>query len=203
MATSTTITGMTDVVTLSPSDYFVTVDVSDTTQAPTGTTKKVLVSEAFTSPNFTTSATITGASSKAFAVGRLGATTPAFAVDSSTASQVAGILVVGAATGGTVAVSVTDSGSNAGLSVNAKGTGAIVLGNVSTGGVTVQQGGVTVLAGGFVVSASGAAITGNSSVTGTLGVSSDFAVATTKFTVTASSGNIAAAGTITDRKSVV
>lgn len=41
---------------------------------------------------------------------------------------------------------------------------------VSTGGLTVTAGGLTVTAGGLTVSASGAAITGNSTVTGTLTV---------------------------------
>src|SRR3990167_7833704 len=50
--------------------------------------------------------TITSAAAASLAVGRLGATTPAFTVDSSTGSQVAGLKVTGAATAGTVAAPV-------------------------------------------------------------------------------------------------
>jgi hypothetical protein len=85
----------------------------------------------------TGAATITSASATSLAVGLTGATNPAFTVDSSTASQVAGLKVTGAATGGTVAVVATDSGSNTNLTVNAKGTGTIGIGSVSTGLVTI------------------------------------------------------------------
>jgi Chaperone of endosialidase len=80
---------------------------------------------------------VTSASATSLAIGRLGATTPAFTVDSSTASQVAGLKVTGAATGGTVAVVATDSGSNTNLTINAKGTGTIGIGSASTGQVTI------------------------------------------------------------------
>lgn len=85
----------------------------------------------------TTTLTMTSTNAAALAVGRLGATTPAFQVDSSTGSQVAGLKVTGAATAGTVAVVVTDSGANANLSINAKGSGTIGIGSVSTGAVTI------------------------------------------------------------------
>jgi hypothetical protein len=77
--------------------------------------------------------TIQTASATALAVGLNGATNPAFTIDSSTASQAAGFKITGAATGGTVALVATDSGSNTSLSFNAKGTGTISVGNVSTG----------------------------------------------------------------------
>jgi hypothetical protein len=80
---------------------------------------------------------VTSASATSLAVGLTGATNPAFTVDSSTASQVAGLKVTGAATGGTVAVVATDSGSDTNLTVNAKGTGTIGIGSVSTGLVTI------------------------------------------------------------------
>jgi hypothetical protein len=80
---------------------------------------------------------IQSTSALSLAVGANGATTPAFAVDSSTASQVAGLKVTGAATGGTVALVATDSGSNTNLTINAKGSGTLTLGNVSTGGVVL------------------------------------------------------------------
>lgn len=72
---------------------------------------------------------ITSASATALAVGRLGATTPAFVVDSSTASQVAGLKVTGAITGGVVAIAAIDSGADASLSIAAKGVGVLGLKN--------------------------------------------------------------------------
>jgi hypothetical protein len=81
--------------------------------------------------------TVTSAAAASLSVGRLGATTPAFVVDSSTGSQAAGLKVTGAATGGTVAVVAVDSGAAANLTVNAKGTGTIGIGSVSTGAVTI------------------------------------------------------------------
>lgn len=145
MAATTTITDLTAIgAAPAGGDYLVVVDVSDSTQSPDGTTKKMTVAEALTTVAITTSATITGASASALAVGRLGATTPAFTVDSSTALQVAGLKVTGAVTGGTVAVVVTDSGSNANLTVNAKGSGTIGIGSVSTGAITLGAA-VTVL----------------------------------------------------------
>lgn len=81
--------------------------------------------------------TVTSASSTALAVGLNGSTNPAFDIDASTASQAAGLKVTGAATGGTVAVAAIDSGSNTNLTVNAKGSGTIGIGSVSTGAVTI------------------------------------------------------------------
>ena len=80
---------------------------------------------------------VSSTSASAFAVGPIGATNPAFQVDASTASMVAGVKVTGAVTGGTVAIAAIDSGSNTNLSINAKGAGTIAIGNVSTGAVTV------------------------------------------------------------------
>lgn len=84
-----------------------------------------------------TSMTVTSASATALTVGLNGATNPAFTVDSSTGSQAAGLKVVGATAAGTVAAVVTSSGADASLTINAKGTGTIGIGTVSTGAVTV------------------------------------------------------------------
>lgn len=81
--------------------------------------------------------TITSASATALTVGLNGATNPAFTVDSSTGSQAAGFKITGAATGGTVALVATDSGSNTNVTINAKGSGTIGIGSVSTGAVTI------------------------------------------------------------------
>jgi len=80
---------------------------------------------------------ITSASANALAVGLAGSTNPSFVVDSSTGSQAAGLKVTGATSAGNVAVAVISSGSDANLLVNAKGTGTIGIGSVSTGAVTV------------------------------------------------------------------
>lgn len=89
--------------------------------------------------SFSAAITGTSASASSLAIGLNGATNPAFNVDSSTALQVAGLNVRGAVTGGTVAVSVIDSGTNANLSVDAKGSGTIILGGTSTGAITLNR----------------------------------------------------------------
>lgn len=86
---------------------------------------------------FATKVTVTSNNAASLAVGPNGATTPILSVDSSTSSAVAGLSIKGAATGGTVAIVATDSGSNTNLSINAKGTGTITIGSVSTGNVTI------------------------------------------------------------------
>lgn len=92
---------------------------------------------AFSSTLTSTAHTVTSASATALTVGLNGATNPAFAVDASTGSQAAGFKITGAATGGTVALVATDSGSNTNVTVNAKGSGTIGIGSVSTGAVTI------------------------------------------------------------------
>lgn len=87
--------------------------------------------------NFSGAVAITSNSGQAFAVGPNGATNPTFSVDGSAGSAVAGIKIGGAATGGTANIIVTDSGSSASLGINAKGTGTIGIGSVSTGAVTI------------------------------------------------------------------
>lgn len=127
---------------------------SITSQTGTGTT---FVTD--TSPTIQTSLavagteTITSANTSALAVGRLGATTPAFQVDASTGTQVAGLKVTGAATGGTVAVATIDSGAANNLTINALGTGTIGIGNSSTGAITLTR--ATTLSNGLTVSAGG------------------------------------------------
>lgn len=81
-------------------------------------------------------ASIVTTSSKALIIGQAAAT-PVFQVDSSTASQIAGLKVTGAATGGTVAIATIDSGADASLTINGKGAGTIGIGTVSTGAVTI------------------------------------------------------------------
>jgi hypothetical protein len=86
--------------------------------------------------------TVTSASAQALAVGLNGATNPAFSVDDSTASQVAGLNIKGAVTGGTVSLSAIDSGANASLQIKAKGSGSITL-QADAGQFTVVNFGVS------------------------------------------------------------
>ena len=111
--------------------------------------------------------TITSASATGLTVGRLGATTPAFTVDASTATQVAGLKITGAATGGTVALVATDSGSNTNLTLNANGSGTIGIGSVSTGRVTITP--ATTITGSLTLSAAliYGGVTLSNAVTGT------------------------------------
>ncbi len=83
------------------------------------------------------SLTNTGAS--AFAVGRQGTTNPVLNVDASTASVVTGLNIKGAAAAGGLALSVTSSGTNENLTVDAKGSGTITLGGTSTGAITLTR----------------------------------------------------------------
>jgi hypothetical protein len=167
---------------LATGDILRFVDVSDPTQAPQGSLVSATVANYFAA--IPTPIVVTSASAAALAVGLTGATNPAFAVDASTALQVAGLKVTGAVTGGTVAVQVMDSGAAANLSLNAKGTGTIAIGSASTGRVTITP--VTTITGALTIA---------STLTG--GATSDIAINTNKFTVAASSGNTVIAGTLT------
>jgi hypothetical protein len=84
-----------------------------------------------------TAHTITSASANALAVGLNGATNPAFNVDASTATSATGLNIKSAAAAGGLAISVISSGTNEALTINAKGSGTIGIGSVSTGTVTI------------------------------------------------------------------
>lgn len=193
---------------LASGDIIAFVDVSDSTQSPSGSLVKGTQAQFFAALNVPVN--ITSASATAFAVGLAGATNSAFLVDASTALQAAGLKITGAVAAGTVAVVVTSSGADASLSINAKGTGTIGIGSVSTGRVTITP--ACTITGALMISSTltggassdiaintnkftVAASTGNTLIAGTVAVASDFAVATNKFTVTASSGSFISAGT--------
>ncbi len=120
---------------LAAGDYVCFVDVADVTQSPSGSLVKGTLTQFFA--QLPVPVAIKSASATAFTVGLNGATNPAFTVNAATALQVAGLKVTGAVTGGTVAVVVTDSGADSSLTINAKGTGTIGIGSVSTGRVTI------------------------------------------------------------------
>jgi hypothetical protein len=90
--------------------------------------------------NKTTNAlTLTTAAAAAVSVGRLGATTPAFVIDASTATSVTGVKITSAAATARVAVAAISSGTDEGLDIDAKGAGTIRVGNSSTGAITLAR----------------------------------------------------------------
>lgn len=72
-------------------------------------------------------AVITTTSATAFAVGRLGATTPAFSVDASAASSATGWQSVAAAAGSGVTLTVTSSNSAENATISSKGNGSVTV----------------------------------------------------------------------------
>lgn len=83
--------------------------------------------------------TVTSNSATAFAAGLAGATNPAFSVDASTASSATGIKIKSAAAAGGAAISVTSSGTNENLTVDAKGSGTVTIAGTSTGGIVLSR----------------------------------------------------------------
>ena len=81
--------------------------------------------------------THTSTSASALTVGANGATNPVLKIDAATASVATGLSVTGAAAAGGLAVAVISSGTNEALTINAKGSGTIGIGSVSTGAVTI------------------------------------------------------------------
>lgn len=76
-----------------------------------------------------------------FTVGPNGTTNPVFQIDSSTASQTAGLKLTGAVDAGTVALLTVSGGTAANLSINAKGSGQLTLNDTASGGVSIGGGG--------------------------------------------------------------
>lgn len=97
------------------------------------TLSQMSASGAFTTITYSSTLTGTSTSSNALAVGRQGATNPVLNVDASTASVVTGLNIKGAAAAGGLALSVTSSGAIESLNIDAKGSGTITIGSVSTG----------------------------------------------------------------------
>ena len=93
--------------------------------------------------------TVTSASASALAVGRLGATTPAFAVHASTGTQVTGLIITGKAAGS--GASIATQGGNAAetLDIDSKGTGNIVMQGTATGNVVQTNGDHRLTAGNY------------------------------------------------------
>lgn len=125
--------------------------VGEYTITGTGTVVAMAAGPTFTGTLSSANQTLTTASANAFVVGPAGTTNPVLKVDASTASQAAGLSLTGATSAGTVAVAVTSSGTDANLSLNAKGTGTIGIGSVSTGAVTITP--ATTITGALTLSA--------------------------------------------------
>jgi hypothetical protein len=101
--------------------------------------KAPLVSPAFTGTVTAGTINLTSASATAFSISPDGTANYGLQVDQSTASSATGIKVKSAAVAGGVAISVISSGTNEKLSIDAKGSGQIQFGYVSTGSVAFNR----------------------------------------------------------------
>lgn len=122
---------------LASGDVMAMIDVSDTTQSPQGSTDAITVTNFFAT--IPVPVNVTSASATALAVGRQGATSPAFVVDASTASSATGIKVTAAAAAGGVALAAISSGTDENLTVDAKGAGTVTIAGTSTGGISLAR----------------------------------------------------------------
>lgn len=82
---------------------------------------------------------VTSSSASAFVVGANGATNPALTVDASASSVETGLNIAGAAAGSRALLSVLSSGTNEGLSIDAKGSGTVRFGATSTGAIEFSR----------------------------------------------------------------
>lgn len=84
---------------------------------------------------------VRAATATALAIGTNGTTNPAFAVDTSTASAVSGLVYKAATTGGTGTLTATDSGATAPLTIVTKGAATLTLSTGATGaGISIRPG---------------------------------------------------------------
>ena len=83
---------------------------------------------------------ITSTGAAGLTVGPNGATNPTFQVVCNVSSEATGLKVTGAAAASGLALAVISSGTNENLTLDAKGSGTISLGSVSTGNVLVGSG---------------------------------------------------------------
>ncbi len=109
--------------------------------------------------------TITSASATALAVGPNGTTNPTLLVVSSTTNAAGGLSITGAADAAGVALAGIGSNTNEPLTLDAKGSGLITIGSVSTGGAVVYIKTATVAATGSAIGNAAAVGLGYSYVT--------------------------------------
>lgn len=83
--------------------------------------------------------TTTSTSANALVVGANGATNPVLKINANTASVATGVEITGAAAAARVALSAISSGTDEGLSLDAKGSGTIRLGATSTGAIEFSR----------------------------------------------------------------
>lgn len=94
----------------------------------------------FTTIAYNSTLTGTTTSANAVAVGRQGATNPAFQVDASAGTSVTGLRIAGQATGNGTALNVISSATNESLFFDAKGSGTINIASaISTGAIVLGQ----------------------------------------------------------------
>jgi len=106
----------------------------------TGTGSVVLsAGPTFTGTLASANQTLTTTSANALAVGRQGTTNPVLNVDASTANVVTGLNVKGAAAAAGLALSVTSSGTNENLTIDAKGSGTVTINGTATGAITLSR----------------------------------------------------------------
>lgn len=165
-------------------DLLVLVDISDSTQSPQGSTKKMTTANLFTSPTFT--GTLTAAALATTGAATFGSTVTVAAVG-------AGVTVN--ATSGDPSLLFQKAGVQQG---GWKMTALSTMNLLDNGGATVAAftGGALNITGAFSVATNKVTIasaTGNTVIAGTLDVTGDFKVNTNKFIVTASSGAVTAA----------
>jgi hypothetical protein len=139
---------------------------------------------------------ISSSAAAAFTVGANGATNPAFQVDASAGSAATGIKVTAAAAASGVAIAAVSSGTNENLTLDAKGSGAVSIGTVSTGAITLGAAtGVTGALTGTSTSASALAVGANGATNPVLKVNANTASVATGVQVTgaAAAGRVALA----------
>lgn len=129
--------------------------------------------------------TLTNAQANALTVGRQGTTNPVLNVDASTASVVTGLNLKGAAAAGGMALSVTSSGTNENLTIDAKGSGTITLNGTATGGVSTPR----ALTLGVASTTQGSLVLANTSANSTTLQSSNSASAAYTITLPVSAGS--------------
>lgn len=113
---------------------------SDSSLTISPTTGSVVASINLAHTNaFTAAQSIQSGSVTAFAVGANGVTNPAFLVDSGILTPVTGLDVQAKSAGSGIALSTISSGTNENMSINAKGTGNIILQNIASGNVGIAS----------------------------------------------------------------
>lgn len=160
LTASDTTTIATNAITLGGGEVITFTAANAVTFTTTGTTSVTLPTSGTllsTTGGQTISGTLTLStnSSTGLTVGANGSVNPVLQIDSSAVSVATGLKIAGAATGGITALTVIDSGPNANLSINAKGSGTVSINNTATGGITL--GALTTLAAGKALVITGGA----------------------------------------------